>query len=267
MLLKDKVIVVTGGGNGIGRALCERFATEAPAAIVVADIEEDRAAEVAADVGGLAQGCDVGRESDIQALVERTLAEHGRLDVFCSNAGIGGGGGVEAPDGLWEKIFAVNFYAHLWAARAVLPHMIEHGSGYLMNTISAAGLLTSLGSAPYAVTKHAALALAEWIRITHGEDGIGVSCLCPQGVRTRMLLGENNERADGLLVAGSISPEEAAESVVQGIGDERFLILPHPEVAEYFRRKGSDYDRWLGGMQRLRRKASEGYQLERPSGA
>ncbi len=266
MQLRDKVIVVTGGGNGIGKALCERFQQDQPDGIVVADIEVDRAAEVAESISAVSVSCDVGKESEIEKLIGVAMDEFGRIDVFCSNAGVGGSGGVEAPNEMWDHVFAVNFHAHLYAARHVLPQMIDRGSGYLMNTISAAGLLTSLGSAPYAVTKHAALSFAEWIRITHGHQGIGVSCLCPQGVRTRMLLGEINERADGFLVKGSVSPQEAAECVVQGIDAEHFLILPHPEVAEFFRRKGADYDRWLGGMQRLAGRVQDGYQVERPGG-
>ncbi len=264
MKLEGKVVVVTGGANGIGRAFCERFVAERPAAIVVADLEGDRAQEVADRVGGVAHTVDVGKEADIVALVDRTIESYGRIDVFCSNAGIGGGaGGVDLSNETWERVFGVNFHAHLYAARAVLPAMLERGEGYLVNTISAAGLLTSLGSAPYAVTKHAALAFAEWLRITHGERGIRVSCLCPQGVRTRMLLGDDLDNKEHFLAAGSVSPDEVADCVVEAIDDERFLILPHPEVAEYFRRKGTDYDRWLRGMQRLQARVSEGYQLEK----
>jgi NAD(P)-dependent dehydrogenase (short-subunit alcohol dehydrogenase family) len=189
MRLQDKVVVVTGGANGIGRALCERFARESAAAVVVSDVEAEKASEVAEAIGGVAVACDVGREGEVRSLVDRCYELYGRVDLFCSNAGIGGTpGGPELDEAVWDKVFAVNFQAHLWAARALVPRMVESGGGYLMNTISAAGLLTSLGSAPYAVTKHAALALAEWIRITYAGQ-IGVSCLCPQGVRTRMLLG------------------------------------------------------------------------------
>ena len=173
----------------------------------------------------------------------------GDIDLFCSNAGISVTGGIEVADADWERIWSINVKAHLYAARAVLPGMLARGSGYLLHTVSAAGLLTQIGSAPYSVTKHAALALAEWLAITYGDRGIKVSCLCPQGVRTDMLL-----RADGpgnFLLEGSLSLEAVAETVVQGLADERFLILPHPEVAEYFRRKASDYDRWLRGMRRL----------------
>jgi NAD(P)-dependent dehydrogenase (short-subunit alcohol dehydrogenase family) len=245
MQLRGKTIVVTGGGNGIGAALCRRFAAEGARRIVSADIDAVAAEKVAKEVGGVGYGLDVADEAQVRDLV----AKAGDVDLFCSNAGISVTGGVEVPDADWERIWGINVKAHLFAARAVLPGMVERGGGYLLHTVSAAGLLTQIGSAPYSVTKHAALALAEWIAITYGDRGIKVSCLCPQGVRTNMLL-----RADGpgnFLLPGSLSVEEVAEVVVQGLADERFLILPHPEVAEYFRRKASDYDRWLRGMRRL----------------
>jgi NAD(P)-dependent dehydrogenase (short-subunit alcohol dehydrogenase family) len=188
---------------------------------------------------------DVADEAQIQRLV----AKVGDVDLFCSNAGISVTGGVEVPDADWERIWSINVKAHLYAARAVLPGMLARGGGYLLQTVSAAGLLTQIGSAPYSVTKHAALALAEWLAITYGDRGIKVSCLCPQGVRTDMLFREAGP--GNFLLEGSLSPETVADAVVQGLADERFLILPHPEVAEYFRRKASDYDRWLRGMRRL----------------
>lgn len=250
MRLENKVAVVTGGGNGIGRALCLRFAAEGARGVVVADIEAEAAAAVAKETGGVAVTTDVRREADLVQLVARATELFGQIDLFCSNAGIFTPGGVETPDGDWELIWEINVRAHIYAARAVLPGMLARGEGYLLQTASAAGLLTQIGSAPYAVTKHAALALAEWLAVTHGDAGIKVSCLCPQGVRTRMLMGET----ENFLFAGSVSPEDVAEAVVKGLDEERFLILPHPEVAEYFRRKAGDYDRWLRGMRRLQQR-------------
>ncbi|HVF90088.1 MAG TPA: SDR family oxidoreductase [Blastocatellia bacterium] len=251
MKLQGRVVVVTGGANGIGRALCRRFAAEGARAVVVADLDQARAAEVAEEIGGLAVTVDVAVEADIVRLVERTIQEYGRIDLFCSNAGIlGERGGAEVPDDAWRQIWEINVMAHIHAARAVLPGMLARGEGYLLQTASAAGLLTQIGAAPYAVTKHAAVAFAEWLAMTYGDRGIKVSCLCPQGVRTRMLFGEDG-KGDNFLVPGALDPEEVAEAVVAGIEKESFLILPHPEVLEYFRRKADDYDRWLRGMRRL----------------
>lgn len=250
MQLKDKVVVVTGGGNGIGRALCRRFAAEGARAVMVADIQAAAARQVASEIGGMALETDVARESDVVRLVQETLENFGVIDLFCSNAGVGTQGGVEAPDRDWARNWEVNVMAHVYAARAVLPAMLARGQGYLLQTVSAAGMLTQLGSAPYAVSKHAALALAEWIAITHGDQGIKVSALCPQGVRTDML--RRAEFAGGaFLMETAVEPEQVAEEVVKGLAEERFLILSHPEVAEYFRRKAADYDRWLRGMRRL----------------
>jgi len=251
MKLKDKVVVVTGGANGIGRALCRRFAAEGARGVVVADVEAEAAAAVAKEIGGNAVETDVRREEDLARAVARATEAYGPIDLFCSNAGIGVAGGAEASDDDWQRIWEINVRAHIYAARAVLPAMLERGEGYLLQTASAAGLLTQIGSAPYAVTKHAAVALAEWLAMTHGDAGIKVSCLCPQGVRTRMLMGEDMSSTANFLMEGSVSPEEVAEAVVKGLDEERFLILPHPEVAEYFRRKADDYDRWLRGMRRL----------------
>lgn len=253
MELRDKVVVVTGGASGIGAALCRRFAEEGAREVVVADLDADGATAVAGEIGGTAVATNVAVEADVKALAERTVAAHGPIDLFCSNAGIAIGGGVEVIDEEWQRIWDVNLMAHVYAARAVLPGMLARGEGYLLNTASAAGLLTNLGAAPYAVTKHAAVALAEWLAITHGDAGIKVSVLCPQGVRTPMLLGgaDAGDEAAAMLLAGAIEPEDVATAVVEGLRAESFLILPHPEVAEYLRRKTDDYDRWLGGMRRL----------------
>jgi NAD(P)-dependent dehydrogenase (short-subunit alcohol dehydrogenase family) len=250
MVPKDKVVVVTGGADGIGRALCRRFAAEGARAVVVVDLNGDGAARVAAEIGGWAIPADVAREAEIAAVVGAVTERYGAIDLFCSNAGIIIEGGVAVADDAWQAIWGVNVLAHLYAARAVLPGMLARGTGYLLQTVSAAGLLSQIGSAPYAVTKHAALALAEWIAITHGDQGIGVSVLCPQGVRTNMLL-RPRPGGESFLMATAIEPEQVAQAAVEGLADERFLILPHPEVAEYFRRKASDYDRWLRGMRRL----------------
>ncbi len=251
MVLTDKVIVVTGGGNGIGRALCRRFAAEGAKAVVVADVNGDGARQVAAEIRGTAIEADVSREADVARLVAQTIAQHGRIDLFCSNAGIAVDGGEETLDEEWQRCWDVNVMAHVWAARAVLPGMLARGDGYLLQTVSAAGLLTHPQSATYAVTKHASLAFAEWLSMTYGDRGIRVSALCPQGVRTDML----RRAASGgrtFLLDSALEPEQVADEVVKGITGERFLILPHPDVAEYFRRKAGDYDRWLRGMRRLR---------------
>ena len=250
MQLADKVIVVTGGANGIGRAMCRRFAAERPKAVVVADLQAAAAAQVAAEVGGLAVETNVACESDIIRLVEQVTAKYGRIDLFCSNAGTGTSGGVEVPDAGWQREWEVNVMAHVYAARAVLPQMLQRGEGYLLQTVSAAGLLTMIGSATYSVTKHAALALAEWLSITHGDQGIKVSAVCPLGVRTDMLLKGDGGLAS-FLIEGAITPEQVAEEVVKGLAEEKFLILPNPEVAEFFRRKAGDYDRWLSGMRKF----------------
>jgi NAD(P)-dependent dehydrogenase (short-subunit alcohol dehydrogenase family) len=250
MILSNTVIVVTGGGNGIGRALCRRFAAERAKAIVVADVNGDAARSVATEIGGTAIDADVSREADVARLVEQTTARHGVIDLFCSNAGIAVNGGETTPDAEWARCWDVNVLAHVYAARAVLPGMLARGAGYLLQTVSAAGLLTHPQSATYAVTKHASLAFAEWLSIAYGDRGIKVSALCPQGVRTDMLRRAELE-GGSFLMDTALEPEQVADEVVKGLTDERFLILPHPEVAEFFRRKATDYDRWLRGMRRL----------------
>ena len=253
MVVSDAVVVVTGGGSGIGRALCRRFAADGARAVVVVD-REATAHSVAEEIGGLALFADVGVEADVAHVVQSVLDQFGAIDLFCSNAGIGGGaGGIDVADADWQRTWQVNVMAHIYAARAVLPGMLERGGGYLLQTASAAGLLTQIGSAPYAVTKHAAVAFAEWLAVTYGDRGIKVSCLCPQGVRTPML-EQASESIRGLLDDSAIEAEAVADAVIEGLADERFLILPHKEVAEYVRRKAGDYDRWLRGMRRLAEK-------------
>jgi NAD(P)-dependent dehydrogenase (short-subunit alcohol dehydrogenase family) len=251
VVVAGKVIVVTGGGNGIGAALCRRFASDGAAAVVVADIDGASANRIAEEIGGVAMSTDVTREEDIRRLVGDTLARCGAVDLFCSNAGIAVDGGEETADADWRRSWDVNVMAHILAARAVLPAMLARGGGYLLQTVSAAGLLTHIHSAPYAVTKHAALAFAEWLSVAYGDRGIRVSALCPQGVRTDML---RRAAAGGrtFLLDSALEPEQVAAAVVKGLAEERFLILPHPEVAEYFRRKATDYNRWLSGMRQLR---------------
>jgi NAD(P)-dependent dehydrogenase (short-subunit alcohol dehydrogenase family) len=258
MQLPGKVVVVTGGASGIGRALCLRFAAEGATAVVVADRSGDGAVATSSEIaaaGGtsMAVTCDVSQEGDVVTLIDDATSTFGPVDLLCSNAGIATGGGVEVSNEEWETIWRVNVMAHVYAVRAVLPQMLARGEGYLLHTASAAGLLTNLGAAPYAVTKHAVVALAEWLAITHAEAGIKVSCLCPQGVRTPMLLGGLDDTAGAVVLAGGglLEPEQVADAVVAGLADERFLILPHPEVLEYFRGKASDYDRWLRGMAKL----------------
>jgi len=251
VIIAGKVIVVTGGGNGIGRALCRKFGAEGAKAIVVADVNGEAAGEVAREVGGTARRADVARETDVADLVARTLKQHGQIDLFCSNAGVAVDGDEHTPTFEWERCWDINVMAHVYAARAVLPGMLARGDGYLLQTVSAAGLLTHIQSATYAVTKHASLAFAEWLSMAYGDRGIKVSALCPQGVRTDML----RRAASGgrtFLLDSALEPGQVADDVVKGLADERFLILPHPEVTDYFRRKANDYDRWLKGMRRLR---------------
>ena len=256
MELGDKVTVVTGGASGIGRALCRRFADEGARAVVVADVDAAGALAVAEEIGGLAVTTDVAVEADVQQLVERATDAFGPIDLFCANAGVATNGGVDVVDEAWQRTWDINVMAHVYAARALLPGWLARGEGYLLHTASAAGLLTQLGGAPYSVTKHAVVALAEWLAITHGDQGLKVSCLCPQGVRTNMLAG-GDAATEALLGANALQPEDVADAVVAGLRDERFLILPHPEVAEYFQRKAGDYDRWLGGMRKLQRRILE----------
>jgi NAD(P)-dependent dehydrogenase (short-subunit alcohol dehydrogenase family) len=244
-----RVVVVTGGGSGIGAALCRAFAGAGAEAVVVADIDTAAASSVAAEVGGVAVTTDVTRESDVRDLVQRTVDRQGRVDLYCSNAGIAVAGGEEASDEMWQRSWDVHVMAHVYAARALLPAMLERRQGYIVGTASASALLNHLASAPYAASKAAALSFLEWLAITYGSRGIGVSALCPQGVRTPMLARAGE---DHFLAAGALEPAEVAVSVIEALRDERFLILPHPEVQEYFLRKASDYDRWLSGMRRFR---------------
>ena len=250
MEIRDKVVVLTGGASGIGAGMAERFAREGARGVVVADVDLERAQGVARGIGSqaVALRCDVSREADIQELVRQARERFGRIDVYFSNAGILGRlGGIELEDALWDKMWQVHGMAHVWAARAVIPEMVERGEGYFLVTASAAGLLNIVESAPYGVTKHAAVAIAEWLRIAYGRKGVRVSCLCPQSVQTDM----TRDGTGSAGINGVLTTAQVAEVVVQTMRDERFLALPHPEVAKYFQAKGQDYDRWLGGMQKL----------------
>ena len=270
MELRDRICVVTGGASGIGRALCGRFAAEGARAVVVVDRDADGAVATADWIGDVAtpMTADVTVEADIEAIVDRTEVDIGPIDLFASNAGILGYGGIEATDETWDLVWRVNVLAHLFAARAVVPRMVERGGGYLLSTASAAGLLTQPGDAPYSVTKHAAVALAEWLSMTYGEAGIKVSCLCPMAVATAMIglppdVDEATEAPDDLGVGGGaaavqgiLSARAVAEAAVEGLRAERFLILPHPEAATFEQRRTADRDRWLAGMRRLNRSLS-----------
>jgi NAD(P)-dependent dehydrogenase (short-subunit alcohol dehydrogenase family) len=260
MDITGKIVVVTGGAEGIGRALCERFHADGAARVVVADRNADGARAVAQRVGGLAFACDVAREEDVVRLVTETERHAGPIALFCSNAGIGDFGGrpddcTSAPNAQWQRGFEVNVMAHVYAARACLPLMIGRGGGYFLNTISAAGLLNQIGNAVYGVTKHAAVGFAENLAFTHRDQGIRVSILCPQAVDTAMLRagGRGPQHIDGVL-----TPEEVARTTALAIAQERFLVLPHPQVAGYMRNKAENYDRWIGGMSKLRRQLAAG---------
>jgi NAD(P)-dependent dehydrogenase (short-subunit alcohol dehydrogenase family) len=261
--LGGRAAVVTGGGSGIGRALCEHLAS-AGAAITVADVDGAAAratAESVTTAGGraIAVSCDVRDEAEVRAMVDAAEAAHGPVEVCCSNAGVAIGGGPDAPDAEWARAWETNLLAHVYAVRAVLPGMLERGEGYLVHTASAAGLLTQIGDLPYSVSKHAVVGLAEWLAITYGDAGIRVSCVCPQYVRTGMTTGGATAPRSRPVMTGDqmhavadvLEPDDVARAVIAAIAAEEFLVLPHPEVLEYFRRKASDYDRWIGGMRRL----------------
>ena len=249
MQVRDKVVVVTGGASGIGRALAQRFTAEGARKVVVADLNEAGIAAVAKEIGGIAVPTNVGVEGDVINLVKTAESKAGSIDLFCSNAGIAVYGDLGNSNEEWQRVWDVNLMSHVYAARAVVPGMIERGGGYLLNTASAAGLLSQIGSSTYAVTKHAAVGFAEWLSITYGNRGIKVSLLCPQAVRTAMTAGLDGGGVAG--VDGMIEPEELVDAVIETLAAERFLCLPHPQVLEYMQRKTGDYDRWLNGMRRL----------------
>ncbi len=252
MELQDKVVVITGGSGGIGQAMARAFKAHGAAVVVLADLDSAAVERAATTIECDGRACNVTDEADIIALVDWVIDRYGRIDLFCSNAGAGGAGVLtDADNAVWQSQWELHVMSHVYAARAVLPGMLARGSGYLLNTASAAGLLAALGSGPYSVTKAAAVKLAEFLAITHGDDGIGVSVLCPQGVNTAMApkqLGDG--QTDGI-----IEPEVLAQCVIDALAKERFHVLPHAEVEDYVRRKGDDIDRWLNGMRRLRRQS------------
>jgi NAD(P)-dependent dehydrogenase (short-subunit alcohol dehydrogenase family) len=259
MDVKDKVVVVTGGAEGIGAALARRFAKAGAAVVVVVDRNGEGAAATAKGIGGEAVTLDVTDGPAMAAMVADLEARHGRIDLFCSNAGVGDGdpdkaNAASSPDAVWNRAWNVNVMAHVHAARAVTPGMAARGEGYILNTVSAAGLLSQIGGAVYSTTKHAAIGFAESLAITHGDQGIKVSVLCPQGVDTAMLRAGGDNQPQNL--DGVMTPDEVADSVIEGLAAEHFLILPHPIVLTYMQRKTADYDRWLGGMRRLRAKVT-----------
>lgn len=260
MDVKGKVVVVTGGGNGIGQAMCEAFHKAGAKQVVVADLDGARAKAVADGIGGVAVTCDVAKEADIKSLIENTERDVGPIELFCSNAGIGGGfdptcenaGGVD--DGPWARSWAIHVMAHVYAARHLVPLMRARGGGYFLNTISAAGLLSQVGSPAYSTTKHAAVGFAESLAIAHKAHNIRVSMLCPQGVETNMLKGipkgpQSND--------GNLSPDQVAQDVIEGLAQESFVILPHAQVLGYMRKKTENYDRWIGGMAKIQAKIRE----------
>ncbi|MBT6275039.1 MAG: SDR family oxidoreductase [Chromatiales bacterium] len=255
MEIAGKRVVITGGASGIGKAMARRFKAQGAAGIVVADLQAEPLQAVADEVGGLAVPTNVASEPEIQALVTAAEVHMGHIDIFCSNAGVAMLGDEFVPNADWQKNWDIHVMAHVYAARAVAPGMAERGSGYLVNTASAAGLLSHVHSATYAVTKHAAVALAEWLSITYGHQGVRVSVLCPQAVRTPMTQGREGGVAS---TDGMIEPEELADCVVETMAREAFLILPHEEVLKYMQRKTNDYDRWLSGMSRQKQRFPAG---------
>ena len=259
MQVRDKVVIVTGAASGIGKGLVERFHKEGARALIVADLNGAGAEAVAKSVGGIAVQADVTKETDVEKLVRTAEESFGRIDLFCSNAGIGGADpDIDNPGSptneKWATSWGVNVMAHVYAARYALPGMIARKSGWFLNTVSAAGLLSQIGSAAYSTTKHAAIGFGEHLAIATKENGIGVSLLCPQAVDTPMLGGAaGSQNVDGVL-----SPEQVASAVIEGLANESFLILPHPQVVTYMQRKTGDYDRWIRGMVRLRRSVIDG---------
>jgi NAD(P)-dependent dehydrogenase (short-subunit alcohol dehydrogenase family) len=267
--LTGRTVVVTGGASGIGKAMAERFAMEAAQGVVVADIDEAGAIAVAGEVAGAAigVGCDVSDEDQVNALIDRAEQEFGTVDIFCANAGIGIGAGLDASDEAWRQVMDVNLMSHVYAARRLVPAWIERGEGYFVSTASAAGMLSQIGDVTYTVSKHGAVAFAEWLAITYGDHGLRVSCLCPMGVNTPLVQrGLEMDGPEGLgakIVAASgelLDPADVAKDVMAAIKDERFFILPHPVVGEFYRRKGDDHDRWLNGMRRLQARVEQAIQ-------
>ncbi|MEE8385288.1 MAG: SDR family oxidoreductase [Dehalococcoidia bacterium] len=254
MELQDKIIVITGAASGIGRALAKRFKLAGAKQIVCVDLNEAGAKATADELGCVAMKADVANEADVARVIEDTERGVGPIDLFCSNAGVALGENLESPNGEWQTSWDVNVMSHIYSARHLVPRMAARGDGYLLITASAAGLLNQIGGAAYGVTKHAAVGFGEWVAIHHGHQGIKVSMLCPQAVRTAMTVDDTSTAAAAASGDGLMEPEDLAEDVVEGLRNESFLILPHPEVLEYMRRKTGDYDRWISGMGKLYRR-------------
>lgn len=260
MELNDKVAVVTGAGSGIGRSIAQRFAANGARMVICTDLDGENANTTAELIGShaTAERLDVADEAAIEQLIKRVETVHGGIDIFVSNAGYGREGGIEMPTSEWQQMMSVHTWSHLAAARAVLPGMLERGSGYLLSTASAAGLLSQFDSGAYAVSKHAAVALAEWLSINYVERGIGVSVLCPQAVRTNVMsyMKDSKKQVDVAQAGGDgiLEPDDVADLCIEAMKDGRFLVLPHEEVETYFQRKANDYDRWLSGMRRMRQR-------------
>ena len=251
MDLEDKVIIVTGAGSGIGEALARRFAEESPAGLVLADLNKTTVERVAKGIGAVGKHTDVSDPDANRKLIEETEGRFGPIDLFCANAGIGFAGDEQTDPSEWDRMWKVNLMSHVHAAKHLIPGWVARGEGYFLSTASAAGLLTNLKAAQYSVTKHAAVAFAEWLSITYGDAGIKVSCLCPMGVNTPFV--QSASEFEDLLGPHLIEPEAVADAVVDGLADERFLILPHPDVERFFQNRANDYDRWIRGMRKLQR--------------
>ncbi len=254
MQLQGKIVVVTGAGSGIGKALVKKFIAEGAKAVVAVDINAATAEQTAAELGCIAMSADVTKEGDIIRIIEDTERDIGPIDLFCSNAGMAIGASEQSPDEEWQLIWEVNVMSHVYAARHLVPRMIQRGSGYFLNTASAAGLLNQIGGAAYGTTKHAAVGFAEWLALTYAHQGIKVSLLCPQAVRTAMTADSDDDATKAASSDGMMEPDQLADIVVEHLAREAFLILTHEEVKVYMQRKTSDYDRWIGGMNRLLQK-------------
>jgi NAD(P)-dependent dehydrogenase (short-subunit alcohol dehydrogenase family) len=248
-------VVITGAGHGIGRAMARRLAKEG-ARVVVNDLDAEAAATVADETGGYAAPGDAASERGVEALLSRAAAELGAIDAYFANAGVAAGTGLDSAEDDWQRSFEVNVMAHVRAARTLVPQWLERGRGRFVATVSAAGLLTMLGGAPYSVSKHAALAHAEWLSATYGHRGITVQCICPQGVRTQML-ADAGPAGEVLMAATALEPEDVADVVMDGLRDDRFLVLPHPEVADYYALRATETERWLAGMRKLQRRIDD----------
>jgi NAD(P)-dependent dehydrogenase (short-subunit alcohol dehydrogenase family) len=256
MQIRDKIIVVTGAGSGIGKALVAKFIEEGAKAVVGVDINADTAEQTAAECGCLAMSADVAKESDVKRIIEDTENKLGPIDLFCSNAGVAAGVSEQSANDEWQFSWDVNVMSHVYAARHLVPRMIQRGGGYFLNTASAAGLLNQIGGAAYGTTKHAAVGFAEWLALTYAHQGIKVSILCPQAVRTAMTENTEDQGTKAASGDGMMEPGQLADIVVDHLEREAFLILTHEEVKVYMQRKTSDYDRWIGGMNRLFKKLS-----------